>query len=199
MNVVKKMGVVASLALVSSLSVADNVYDLSGMGEYFEYGDEWAGVWEYQLDIVTGVEGLFTDEFIITVPKGFFWSLDAESFAYQTDVSEFFSIEFGENISDVWDEPSGGRRGPATLADSRSDVVGIYENIYGEVFERKRVILPGTYSLFVSGNSVSSLGEYELEIELFQASPVPEPSSIALMLGGLGLVGFMAARRRQQS
>ncbi len=28
-------------------------------------------------------------------------------------------------------------------------------------------------------------------------SPVPEPSAIALMLGGLGLVGFMAARRRK--
>ncbi|VAW48808.1 hypothetical protein MNBD_GAMMA04-1641 [hydrothermal vent metagenome] len=29
------------------------------------------------------------------------------------------------------------------------------------------------------------------------ASAVPEPSAIALMLGGLGLVGFMAARRRK--
>lgn len=28
-------------------------------------------------------------------------------------------------------------------------------------------------------------------------SPVPEPSTIALMLGGLGLVGFMAARRQK--
>jgi len=29
-------------------------------------------------------------------------------------------------------------------------------------------------------------------------SPIPEPSSIALMLGGLGLVGFMAARRTKK-
>ena len=31
-----------------------------------------------------------------------------------------------------------------------------------------------------------------------EVSPVPEPSTYALMLGGLGLVGFMAYRRRKQ-
>jgi len=30
------------------------------------------------------------------------------------------------------------------------------------------------------------------------AAPIPEPETYALMLGGLGLVGFMAARRRRQ-
>ena len=29
-------------------------------------------------------------------------------------------------------------------------------------------------------------------------TPIPEPSTYALMLGGLGLVGFMAARRRKK-
>ncbi|VAW48087.1 hypothetical protein MNBD_GAMMA04-536, partial [hydrothermal vent metagenome] len=32
-----------------------------------------------------------------------------------------------------------------------------------------------------------------------EVSPVPEPSTYALMLGGLGMVGFMAYRRRKQT
>ncbi len=36
-------------------------------------------------------------------------------------------------------------------------------------------------------------------VALNAVSPVPEPSSIALMLGGLGLVGFMAARRAKKA
>lgn len=42
------------------------------------------------------------------------------------------------------------------------------------------------------------IGIDNIRLTGYQISPIPEPSSIALMLGGLGLVGFMAARRRKQ-
>lgn len=48
----------------------------------------------------------------------------------------------------------------------------------------------GEYSINVTGFAESE------ESYGFTATVVPEPSTYALMLGGLGLVGFMAARRR---
>ena len=58
------------------------------------------------------------------------------------------------------------------------------------------IISAGFYKVNVIGNAIGeSGGQYALHGE-FTAAPIPEPSVIALMLGGLGLVGFMARRRK---
>ena len=57
----------------------------------------------------------------------------------------------------------------------------------------------GQYKLLVGGTNaydgISQGQTYTLHI----ATAVPEPATYALMLGGLGLVGFMASRRRKQA
>ncbi|VAW47208.1 hypothetical protein MNBD_GAMMA04-1285 [hydrothermal vent metagenome] len=66
--------------------------------------------------------------------------------------------------------------------------------------------LNGSYTYY--GAQLGSIDELKLglgnnflvdDLALTTVSPVPEPSSIALMLGGLGLVGFMAARRAKKT
>jgi PEP-CTERM motif len=58
------------------------------------------------------------------------------------------------------------------------------------------VLTAGDYSLQFTGtfSPFSDMGTYGVGLV---AAPVPEPSTYALMLAGLGLVGFMARRRRE--
>lgn len=50
---------------------------------------------------------------------------------------------------------------------------------------------PTSYTLATAGNAVYETGTFIL------GAPVPEPSTWAMMLGGLGLIGFMSYRRRE--
>jgi PEP-CTERM motif len=51
---------------------------------------------------------------------------------------------------------------------------------------------------FLSGLHVRSLVNGQSESFVTVTTPVPEPSTYALMLAGLGVVGFVARRRREQ-
>ena len=53
----------------------------------------------------------------------------------------------------------------------------------------------GTYYLQVSGSVMSNAaGKYYADVAL---APVPEPETYGMMLAGLGVVGFMARRRKK--
>jgi len=51
------------------------------------------------------------------------------------------------------------------------------------------------YSLVVKGQSYAAASNYNTQIQI---SPVPEPETYAMLLAGLGVMGFVA-RRRQKS
>jgi PEP-CTERM motif len=48
----------------------------------------------------------------------------------------------------------------------------------------------------VANGSLSNNAVIGLDNVVFQTSAVPEPSTYAMMLGGLGLLAFMARRKR---
>lgn len=55
------------------------------------------------------------------------------------------------------------------------------------------VLNPGAYRYVVTGNVLGMGGIYLLTSTV---TPVPEPETISLMLAGVGLLGFMAKRRK---
>jgi hypothetical protein len=59
---------------------------------------------------------------------------------------------------------------------------------------RLGVLSAGQYHLDMYGTLGANIGQYAVTLA---AAPVPEPSTYALLLAGLGVVGFVARRRRQ--
>ncbi len=57
------------------------------------------------------------------------------------------------------------------------------------------LLAPGAYTMTVIGNAATAGGFYNAAINF---APIPEPETYAMMLAGLGLMGFVARRRKQK-
>ena len=55
-------------------------------------------------------------------------------------------------------------------------------------------LLPGVYTLTLTGTNSASMGSYAANLALTPAS-VPEPETYAMLLAGLGIGGLLARRR----
>ena len=90
--------------------------------------------------------------------------------------------------------------------DSKGVLIGTYTSGSGQPYGAlmHNVIntsSPINYLLVTSHPSSDSgyYGNFSIDNLSFQTSPVPEPESYALMLGGLGLMGFIARRNKSAS
>lgn len=131
--------------------------------------------------------------------------LDFQSihFSFDTSVTEF-SFNFANNIND-WNLIAYDDTG--TLIDS--ELIGALENPPADGHSGTKYGLTSSALTTISYATLTNMGgaitfgfEDTVVIDNFTyntsiTSPIPEPSTYLLMMGGLGMVGFMAYRRRK--
>jgi hypothetical protein len=59
------------------------------------------------------------------------------------------------------------------------------------------LLAPGSYDLRVTGTLTATTGMINAAVN-FNTAPIPEPETYAMMLAGLGMMGFVARRRKQK-
>ncbi|MCF6346650.1 MAG: FxDxF family PEP-CTERM protein [Thiomicrorhabdus sp.] len=163
MNMIKKVGLTAALALTSSFASAAtlNLENLTNATVTDNVASVAVGAFSSVFDFTIDVDSVF----------------NAYATGTPASISAFTGIFLSNGLA--------GSTGFSPPIDSP----------YAGIFDQ--TLSAGTYTLTVEGLGLAGNSGYTLEASAFSVSPVPEPSSIALMLGGLGLVGFMAARRKK--
>lgn len=177
MNSVKGLALVA--ALFASQSAMANVYDLGNVGP--------PGAVSQESEDLAGTAN-FKDYFTFTL------SADANLFGGAPDVTVSIRKANGVfiDITDV--SLFSGDVGSGTL------ITGDLLDKSAELFAFKN-IASGSYYLAVTGTDKKPLSNAAQNYTLYvgatraSATAVPEPEAYAMMLAGLGLVGFAARRR----
>ena len=178
MNFLKKMALVASLALAGAGSAhASGTYLMMDSGA----GGDFENTWSFDSGDfgVTGVKGkTFGDYFIFNVPDNEYVSFSAVGVGVTFKSPAKDPGTYGFALWGLGLDPFLVDAGGSTTAHS---IEG------GEWY-----LTSGDYELDLTGAYAKAGGTYDLLI----AGSIPEPTNWALMMAGIGAVGMLARRRR---
>lgn len=178
MNILKKLALVASLALAGMSAHAGGTTIQMDSGDKGDFENSWT----INSSVLgeTGPKGTsITDFFQFNVPDDEYVSFSlfgSKTTFFAPDGSLGF-ILFGLGLDPF-------------VVDSKAG--SIPHSIEGGVYR----LTSGEYELDVFGAFTGQDGTYDVNIF---GSPVPEPSGWALLLAGLGVTGLLARRRKQQA
>ena len=164
------MTLLKKMMLAASLFLASNFASAA----VYNFGtglNENIGVPSAQLVAGMSSAGLFADFFNFTLTDDSIFSQELQYSLEGFTVLGFSIVEFGTN-----------------------NIVGSSVTTGSNTLEVSDLWLSaGNYTTNVLGLFDGGFGAYSLTSTV---SPVPEASTLAMLLGGLGLVGFMARRRK---
>jgi hypothetical protein len=148
----------------------------------------FASAADYNVDLTLGADGSYTADFGAT-----------HSAANKTPVSFTDTFTFSPDVSlslvDALLHNSGFSKVlniDFTSVTLNGYALNIQNGVFDYAFTEQQLSLQGALVLSVSGLTGGN-ASYAGTINVL---PVPEPETYALMLGGLGLVGFVARRRK---
>ncbi|GEM_PF-4813427 len=168
----------------------------------------------------TGRDGIGSSSLdVVTNPDVLEFSTDISGYYLQTHIMDFETLTFSFVSSDVtsfafnfagnendWEltayndtDSIIGTQTITALADGLRDNHGTTFGITSELDYISYATLTdlGTPG-FMNFEDVVAVDNFTYTTSQAITSPIPEPSAYLLMMGGLGMVGFMAYRRRQQ-
>jgi hypothetical protein len=128
----------------------------------------------------TPVAGAFDDVYTFTLPGSSFLTSSTVTTVVRGSADIDFSIIYIENVLD-----------PGTHFDFTQTTFDPTE----QWALNDQLLAAGNYELHLIGNQTTTRGSYGGDLTV---TPVPEPETYALMLAGLGAMGFVARRRKSR-